>query len=215
MIKLVKGQKVDLTKQSSIRTSIRLGLGWDISKDMTPRYDLDIVALLVDDDGVVRSPEHIVFYNQLTALDGAVVLSNDNQTGAGTGDDEELFLQLSHVPGFIDKVVAAIVVHDADERGQTFGEMKDAFVRIVNEDTKQEMYRYELGKDFAGETAIVAGEVYRTKNGWVFSALGKSIDGGLFSLCREYGINELPASFFTKKEAMTKLSPLHVKKPFF
>ncbi|OMP67001.1 TerD family protein [Domibacillus epiphyticus] len=214
-MKLFKGEKVDLTKQSPALTSIRLGLGWNISGESLARFDLDAVALLVDEAGLVLSHEHIVFYNQLTAANGAVVLSNDNQTGAGTGDDEEIFIQLSHMPPAVDKVVVAIFVHEGEERGHSFGQVNEPFVRVVNDATKKEMYRYKLGLDFSDEKALIVGEVCRKGSGWTFEVSGKGVGGGLASLCQKFGMNELPASFFKKKKTMTKLSPLHSKKPLF
>lgn len=215
MGKLVNGQKVELTRPSSVMTSIRLSLGWSISDDSLPHLDLDIVALLVDETDNICMKEQIVFYNQLTALDGAIVLSNDNQNGAGTGDDEQLFIQLSYVPALIHKIVVAVVIHKADERGQTFGVVNDAFVRIVSDETQEEIVCYELEKDFSNETAVVIGEVYRTGEGWTMEAVGKGIDGGIDSVCKVYGKAEWPASFFEKKKSMTKTSPLYIKKPLF
>ncbi|WP_082193818.1 MULTISPECIES: TerD family protein [Bacillaceae] len=215
LVKLVNGQKVELTKPSSMVTSIRLGLGWSISDHSASHFDLDALALLVDETGNIRSKEHVVFYNQLTAFDGVVVLSNDNQNGAGTGDDEQLFIQLSYVPASIHKIVVAIVIHEADERGQTFGEVNDAFVRIVSDETKEEIACYELEKDFSNETAVVIGEVCRTEDGWTFKTSGKGIDGGINSVCQAYGMMKWPDSFFEKKKALTKTSPLYAEKPLF
>lgn len=215
MVKLVNGQKVELTKPSSMVTSIRIGLSWSISDDSASHFDLDALALLVDEADTIRSKEHIVFYNQLTAFDGAVVLSNDNQNGAGTGDDEQIFLQLSHMPASIHKIVVAIVIHEADKRSQTFGKVNDAFVRIVSDKTKEEIACYELEKDFSNETAVVIGEVCRTEDSWTFETSGKGIDGGIRSVCQAYGMIEWPDSFFGKKKALTKTSPLYAKKPLF
>ncbi|OKL37343.1 TerD family protein [Domibacillus mangrovi] len=212
MVKLVNGQKIELTKPSSMVTSIQLGLGWSISDDSASHFDLDALALLVDEADSIHS---IVFYNQLTAFDGAVVLSNDNQNGAGTGDDEQLFLQLSYVPASIYKIVVAIVIHEGDERDQTFGKVNDAYVRIVSGETKEEIVCYELEKDFSNETAVVIGEVCRTEDGWIFETSGKGIEGGIRSVCKAYGMTEWPDSFLEKKKALTKTSPLYAKKPLF
>ena len=197
-------------KPKRLTASIKIALGWDGSAS---RFDLDMMALLVDKTNRIRSHEHIVFYNQLTAFDGAILLANDNQTGAGFGDDEELYIQLSMLPAYVDKIVIAVALHQAG--GRTFRDVNDAFVRLVNDETKEEIVRYELGEDFSEAAGVVIGDVRRADEGWRIVLTGKGAAGDFRAICGTYGLTGVPDPFFEKKKSMNKLSPLHAEKPFF
>lgn len=211
MISLVKGQKVDLTKAVPTLSMIKVGLGWDISLDTNFDFDLDASALLLDKNGNLVSRQDVVFYNNLSAAGGAIVLTKDNRTGTGGGNDEELFIQLSNVPINIEKIVIAITIHEADKRKQTFGQVNNSFVFIMNEATKQELYRYELGNEFSEETALIAAEIYRYKGEWKFGAVGRGLLGSLADVCLEYGLADLPPLFLQKAE--TKGDPFPASRP--
>ncbi|WP_028399313.1 TerD family protein [Ectobacillus panaciterrae] len=199
MIALVKGQKVDLTKQSPSLTTIKVGLGWDVNPSLSHDFDLDASALLLDTTGRIVSQRNLVYYNNLTASQGGVILSKDNRTGVGEGDDEEIMIHLSKIPPQIERIVLAVTIHEATKRQQTFGQINRAFVRISNKITKQEICRYELGKEFSVETAVVLGEIYRYKGEWKFGAVGRGLEGGLIALAESYGLSHLPPMFFEKK----------------
>ncbi|BBB91460.1 MAG TPA: TerD family protein [Methylomusa anaerophila] len=189
-ISLSKGQKVDLTKTNPGLTKIIIGLGWDTNKyDGSSDFDLDASAFLLGGSGKVQSEQDFIFYNNPSGAEGAVVHTGDNKTGAGEGDDEQIKVDLSKVPATIEKIDFTITIHEAAERKQNFGQVSNAYVRIFNEVTDEELIRYDLGEDFSVETAIVVAELYRHGNEWKFNAVGSGFQGGLAALCANFGLN--------------------------
>ncbi|WP_416387390.1 TerD family protein [Caminicella sporogenes] len=189
-VSLKKGQKVDLTKTNPGLTKVVVGLGWDTNKyDGGHDFDLDAAAFLLGENGKVLSDEDFVFYNNLNHKSGAVVHLGDNLTGEGEGDDEQIKIDLSKVPAEYQKIAFTVTIHEAQARNQNFGQVSNAFIRIFNEETNEELIRYDLSEDFSIETAIVVGELYRHNGEWKFSAVGSGFEGGLAALCRNFGIN--------------------------
>ena len=188
-VNLSKGQKVSLTKGNPGLKSIMVGLGWDINAfDSGADFDLDAAAFLLGADGKCPSDKEFVFYGNLSHATGAVVHQGDNLTGAGEGDDEQILVDLSKVPANIDKVAFTVTIYEAESRHQNFGQVSNAFIRLVDEANGQEMVRYDLGEDFSIETAVVVGELYRNNGEWKFNAIGSGFQGGLAALCAHYGI---------------------------
>lgn len=189
-INLQKGQKVDLTKGNAGLNNILIGLGWDTNKfDGTVDFDLDASVFLTGENGKCTSDGDFIFYNNLSGGNGAVVHTGDNLTGEGEGDDEQVKVSLSGVPAAIHKIVFTITINDAQARNQNFGQVSNAFVRLVDNDKNEELIRFDLGEDFSIETSVVAGELYRHNNEWKFNAIGMGFQGGLDALCREYGLS--------------------------
>ena len=189
-ISLQKGQKVDLTKGNPGLKKLLIGLGWDVNKyDGGADFDLDAAAFLLGDNGKVTSDEDFVFYNNLKHKSGAVEHMGDNLTGEGEGDDEEIKVDLSKVPPQITKIDFTVTIYDAEARRQTFGQVSNAYIRVVDDTTGKELIRYDLGEDFSVETAVVVGEIYRNKGEWKFNAIGSGWKGGLAALGRDYGVN--------------------------
>ena len=189
-ISLQKGQKIDLTKTNPGLKKILIGLGWDINKyDGGSDFDLDAAAFLLGANGKVSSDEDFVFYKNLKHKSGSVEHLGDNLTGAGEGDDEQIKIDLSKVPVNVDKIDFTVTIYDADARKQKFGQVENAYIRVVNDETGVELIRYDLGEDFSIETAVVVGEIYRNKGEWKFNAVGSGWSGGLAALCRNYGID--------------------------
>ena len=112
----------------------------------------------------------------------------DNLTGEGEGDDEQIQVDLTKIPDSIDKIAFTVTIYEAEQRRQNFGQVSNAYIRIVDRDTNKELIRYDLGEDFSIETAIVVGEIYRHGGGWKFNAVGSGFQGGLAALCANYGI---------------------------
>lgn len=190
MISLAKGQKIDLTKTNPGLTKILVGLGWDTNKyDGGHEFDLDVVAFLLNKDGKAVGDGAFIFYNNKQDPSGAILLSGDNRTGEGDGDDESLTITLPVVPEAVDRIAVCINIHDAQERSQNFGQVSNAYVRIVNDETGQELMRYDLGEDYSIETGIVAAELYRHGVEWKFSAVGSGFQGGLSALAGNYGLS--------------------------
>ncbi|MDI7742402.1 TerD family protein [Lysinibacillus fusiformis] len=189
-IQLSKGQRIDLTKNDPSLQRIIIGLGWDIKQfDGGQDYDLDASAFLLDASGKCRNELDFIFYNNLRSVDGSVTHTGDNRTGEGDGDDEQIKIDLSKVPQDVQKIAITVTIHDAEVRHQNFGQVANAFVRLVNEDTGAEVLRYDLGEDFSIETAVVFCEVYKHGNDWKFNAVGSGYQGGLQALVNAYGLN--------------------------
>jgi tellurium resistance protein TerD len=189
VINLSKGQKIDLTKTNPGLTNVLVGLGWDTNRyNGGQDFDLDASAFLVDSNGKALNEKSFIFYNNLQSEDGSVIHTGDNLTGEGDGDDEQLLIKLPKVPSQIEKIVFTVTIHDADQRKQNFGQVSNAFIRIVNNDTNQEIVRYDLGEDFSIETALVVGEIYRHNSEWKFNAIGSGFQGGLAALISEFGL---------------------------
>lgn len=189
VVSLSKGQKVDLTKTNPGLTKVHIGLGWDTNKyDGGQDFDLDSSVFLLGEDGKVTGPADFIFYNNTTGGNGSVVHSGDNLTGAGAGDDEAVVIALNDVPANVQRITFTVTIHDADARGQNFGMVSNAFIRVVNEASSEEIIRYDLGEDFSIETALVVGELYRHNGEWKFSAIGSGYQGGLAALCNDFGL---------------------------
>ena len=189
-ISLKKGQKVDLTKTNPGLKEVLIGLGWDVNKyDGGKDFDLDASVFLLNASGKVNSDDDFVFYGNLKHVSGSVEHLGDNLTGAGEGDDEEIKIDLSKVPENVEKIDFTVTIYEAEERKQNFGQVENAFIRVVNSATGEELIRYDLGEDFSIETAVVIGELYRNKGEWKFNAIGSGFSGGLASLGKNYGVN--------------------------
>ena len=187
-ISLSKGQKVDLTKGNPSLKNILVGLGWDANAFDGADFDLDGAAFMVGENGKCPTENEFIFYNNLTHTSGSVQHMGDNLTGEGEGDDEQIKVDLSQVPANVAKVAFTVTIHEAEARRQNFGQVSNAYIRIVDEATNQELIRYDLGEDFSIETAVVVGELYRHNGEWKFNAIGSGFQGGLAALCANYGI---------------------------
>lgn len=188
-INLVKGQKVDLTKGNPSLKNLMVGLGWDVNTfDPGADFDLDAAAFMVGADGKCPADKDFIFYGNLEHQSGAVLHMGDNLTGAGDGDDEQIQVDLTKIPDNIDRVVFTVTIYEAEARRQNFGQVSNAFIHIVDEDTGADLIWYDLGEDFSIETAVVVDELYRRNGGWKFNAIGSGFQGGLAALCGHYGI---------------------------
>ena len=189
-INLSKGQKISLSKEVPGLSRIMVGLGWDTNRyDGNADFDLDASAFLVGANGKCTCSGDFVFYNNLEHPSGAVKHMGDNRTGDGEGDDEQIFVDLSKIPANIEKIAVTVTICDAEKRRQNFGQVSNAYCRMVNDDTGEEIIRYDLGEDFSIETAMVVGELYRHNGEWKFNAIGSGFSGGLAALCRNYGLD--------------------------
>lgn len=188
-IQLSKGQRVDLTKTNPGLTKVMIGLGWDTNKySGGAEFDLDASAFLVDANNRCQQDTDFVFYNNLQHPSGSVTHTGDNRTGEGDGDDEQILVDFSKIPANIDRIGITVTIHDAETRAQNFGQVSNAFVRVVNEEGGEELIRFDLGEDFSIETAVVVCELYRHESDWKFNAIGSGFSGGLAALCQNYGL---------------------------
>jgi len=189
-ISLTKGQKIDLTKTNPGLKKIVIGLGWDTNKyDGGSDFDLDAAAFLLNKDSKAANESDFIFYNNPKGRNESVIHTGDNKTGEGEGDDEQIKIDLSKVPEDVEKIDITVTIHEADVRKQNFGQVSNAYIRVMNEETNEEILRFDLGEDFSIETAVVFGEVYKNNNEWKFNAIGKGYEGGLAALCNSFGLN--------------------------
>ncbi len=188
-ISLQKGANVSLEKTSPGIQKISIGLGWDERSTDGLDFDLDASAFLLGAEGKVRGDSDFIFFNQLKSTCGSVEHTGDNLTGDGDGDDETILVDLSKIPPVVEKVSFTVTIHDAENRKQNFGQVSNAFIRIVNSANNEEIVRYDLTEDFSTETALIFGEMYRNNNEWKFRAVGQGYEGGLAVLARTFGVN--------------------------
>ncbi|MCH5671499.1 TerD family protein [Streptomyces gilvus] len=188
-VSLGKGGNVSLSKEAPGLSAVLVGLGWDVRTTTGADYDLDASALLLNASGKVASDLHFVFYNNLTSPDGSVEHTGDNLTGEGEGDDESIKVNLAAVPPEIDRIVFPVSIHEADARGQSFGQVRNAFIRVVNQANGQEIARYDLSEDASSETAMLFGELYRHGGEWKFRAVGQGYASGLRGIASDFGVN--------------------------
>lgn len=189
-INLSKGQKVDLTKTNPGLTRVTVGLGWNANiYDTGGSFDLDASAFLLKENGTVSNDSDFIFYNNLVHPTGAVRHMGDNRTGIGDGDDEQIVIDLTKIPTEITKIAFTATIHDEEHRGLNFGQVSDAYIRIFNSDTNEELAKYDLTEDYSIETSVVFGEIYRHNGEWKFNAIGNGYQGGLAALCASYGVD--------------------------
>lgn len=186
--KLQRGQNISLTRLAASVSHVAVGLGWDANKGGVP-FNLDSSAFLLDNQGKVPSDAYFIFYNQLRSPDGAVEHQGNNTTGQGEGDDEVVKVNLTRVEALIDKIVFTVTIYNGEETGQHFGQVNNAYIRIVNLADGQEMARYDLTERFVNETAMAFGELYRYKGDWKFRAVGQGFSGGLNAMAVTYGVS--------------------------
>ncbi|WP_419996594.1 TerD family protein [Streptomyces boninensis] len=188
-VSLSKGGNVSLTKEAPGLTGVIVGLGWDVRTTTGADFDLDASALCTGADGKVVSDKHFIFFNNLKTPEGSVEHTGDNLTGEGEGDDEQIKVNLAGVPAEIEKIVVPVSIYDAETRQQSFGQVRNAFIRVVNQADNSEIARYDLSEDASTETAMVFGELYRNGAEWKFRAVGQGYASGLRGIAQDFGVN--------------------------
>lgn len=188
-LSLQKGGNLSLTKTDPTLQRMIVGLGWDERATDGKEFDLDASAFVLGASGKVRSDADFIFYNQMKSSDGGVEHTGDNRTGEGDGDDEQVKVDLSKLSADIETIAITVTIHDAEARGQNFGQVMNAFIRIVNEDNGNEVVRFDLSEDYSTETAMVFGDLYKSGGEWKFRAVGQGYAGGLAAMCSQYGVN--------------------------
>ena len=187
-VSLSKGGNVSLTKLAPGLANVTVGLGWDARTTTGTDFDLDASCLVVGEGGKVLSDQHFVFYNNLTSPEGTVRHSGDVRDGAVEGDDEQIQVDLGDLTPASEKIVFAATIYDADARGQSFGQVSNAYIRVVNRANDEELARYDLSEDASMETAMVFGEVYRNAGEWKFRAVGQGYASGLAGIIGDFGV---------------------------
>lgn len=191
-ISLTKGQKISLSKECPGLSHFTLGLGWNPNKYVGSfDFDLDASVFLLGKNDKVTCDEDFIFYKNLDHPSGAIHHTGDDKTGGNSedGDDEQIIIDLTKVPDNIQKIAFTATIYDAEERDQNFGQVSNAYARLVDNKTGKELLRYDLGEEFSIETAIVVCEIYRHNGEWKYTAIGSGFSGGLGAICQNFGID--------------------------
>ena len=189
-VNLTKGGRISLNKEAPGLKKILIGLGWDTNaSDTGADFDLDASVFLLDSNAKVANEKDFVFYNNLSSSDGSVVHTGDNRTGEGDGDDESIRVDLSKISSSIKEIAIVVTIHEAAQRKQNFGMVRNAFIRLVNDETNTEIVRYDLEEDYSTETGLLFGRLYFKDNEWKFSAVGTGYKEGLDGFCKQFGLN--------------------------
>ncbi|MDJ0572580.1 MAG: TerD family protein [Pleurocapsa sp. MO_192.B19] len=188
-VNLSKGQRISLEKVAPGLSEVFVGLGWDTNiTDSGDDFDIDASVFILGSNEKLLSDNHFIFYNNLASPDAnkSVEHLGDNRTGAGEGDDEVIKVNLKQVPPDVNKIVMTVTIHEAEERKQNFGQVQNAFVRVVNAENQNEVVRYDLSEDYSIETALIMAELYRKDGEWRVNAVGAGYEGGLQALLDRY-----------------------------
>ena len=132
-VSLTKGGNVSLTKAAPGLKAVSVGLGWDVRSTTGDDFDLDASALGLDPNHRIVADDYFVFFNNTTSPDGSIVHQGDNLTGEGDGDDEVINIDLKSVPPQAVSIVITVSIYDAEARSQSFGQVRNAFIRVVND----------------------------------------------------------------------------------
>ena len=202
-INLVKGQKIDLTKGRSSLSSIMVGLGWDPVETKKSggflssllgggggggsEIDCDASVIMLDNNGKLTGKENLIYFGNKKSRDGSVVHTGDNLTGEGEGDDETINIDLKSISPSIDRLIFVVNIYNAKQKKQDFGMIENAFIRLVDNQTREELIHYNLTENYSGKTSLIAGELYRQGNEWKFSAVGEgTTDSDIGSIANKY-----------------------------
>lgn len=185
---LTKGGRFSLTKDNPNLDLIHVGLGWDVNTTGGADFDLDASVFLLGANDKVEKQQDFIFFNNLVSVDGSVRHTGDNLTGQGDGDDESIKVQLKKIPQNVQKIAFAVAIYDAKNRGQNFGQVQNAFIRIVDEATGRELCRYDLTENFSMARSVIVGELYLHAGEWKFNAKGQPLDFEVDGLCRHFGV---------------------------
>jgi len=199
-IQLTKGERFNLSKVAPDLKQVAIGLGWEASL-VGQSYDLDASVFMLGAAGKILHEKYFVFYNNLTSLDGSLRHSGDNRTGQGEEDDETIYVDLTKVKIAIEQIVFVVTIHEAPEKNQNFSQIKNAFIRLYNQETGSELARYDLKEAFSQETALEFGRLYRKDLEWRFQAVGEGYKAGLQSFVDRYFVE-------TKQEEKKVESPV-------
>lgn len=186
-VSLVKGGNIVLS--AGLKT-VQVGLGWSVRQTEGADFDLDASCFMVGENGKVARDEDFVFYNQLKSPCGSVEHMGDNLVGGdGSNDDEVVMVNLERIPTNVARLIFAVTIHEAQERGQNFGMVNAAFIRIVDQNTKEEIARFDLSEDASTSTSMVFGEIYKRGSEWKFKAIGQGYNYGLLEVAKNFGVN--------------------------
>ncbi|MFN6516597.1 MAG: TerD family protein [Nostoc sp. CreGUA01] len=184
-IELSKGGRFNLSQEAPNLKKVAIGLGWQVNQ-AGQAYDIDASVFMLGADGKIPDEKYFVFYNNLRSLDGSLTHSGDNRTGEGNGDDETIYVDLAKVNPAIQEIVFVVTIHEGQAKNQNFSQIKNAFIKIYNQETRNSLARYNLREAFSQETALEFGRLYKKDNQWRFQAVGEGYSSGLQSFVDKY-----------------------------
>ena len=188
-VPLGKGQRVSLTKDHPGLKKVKACLGWDVNVFDGEDFDLDASLFLLKDNNRVGRDEDFIFYGNLEHPSKAIVHTGDNRTGSGDGDDEVIEIDLSLIPDGYTQIAIDVTIYEAEKKSQNFGMVENAYIRLVNAETEEELLRYDLSEEYDLQTAIEFARIYKKNGEWKFKAVGCGYNGGLAAMCAQYGID--------------------------
>ena len=188
-VSLQKGGNVSLSKEAPGLTEVIVGLGWDPRVTDGTEFDLDASVFVTGENGKVLNDASFIFYNNKTSADGSIEHLGDNRSGQGDGDDEQVNVKLNGLGADVKKLVFAVTIHDAEARKQSFGQVGNAYIRVLNKADGKEIARFDLSEDASTETAMIFGELYRHNDDFKFKAIGQGFAGGLKPLAEAHGVS--------------------------
>lgn len=193
-INLSKGQRINLSKENPSLKKVRIGLGWDANRfDTGKEFDLDASVFICKADGDGRpkliSDQHFIFYNQPKSPDGAVAHTGDHRTGSASGDDETIHIDLTSLSAEVDELSFIVTIHEALDRNQNFGQVDNSYIKLYDDETGAELYKYALADDFSIATSVQFGSLYKKDGNWVFHPIGEGFKRGLADFVVAYGGN--------------------------
>ncbi|MFN6563579.1 MAG: TerD family protein [Nostoc sp. ChiSLP01] len=186
-INLSKGERINLSKEAPSLINAGIGLGWDLNAtDTGSAFDLDASIFMLGTNGKIPNEKYFVFYNNPQSPDDSVKHEGDSRTGEGHGDDETIQVDLSKVDASVQEIIFVVTIHEAEQRKQNFGQVRNSFIRIYDNKTEKQIAKYELDEDASAETAIEFGKLYRKDGEWRFQAVGAGYKAGLQSFVDRY-----------------------------
>lgn len=184
-IELTKGGRFNVSKEAPDLKKVAIGLGWKVNQN-GQSYDVDASVFMLDRNNKVPDEKYFVFYNNLQSLDGSLRHSGDNRTGEGDGDDETIYVDLTKINPAIQEIVFVVTIHQGQEKQQNFSQIRNAFIKIYNHETKRSLARFNLREAFSQETALEFGRLYKKDGEWRFQAVGEGYSNGLQSFVDKY-----------------------------
>ncbi len=182
-INLQKGQKIDIGL-----SMLTVGLGWDPNEGTGNDFDLDASAIMINSSRKLVSESHFIFYNNLVSPDGALTHTGDDPTGGNSDgdDDESIIIDLNKVSNDVQEILFVVTIADFESRKQNFGQVRNSYIRVLDNQSNTEVAKYELDEDFSIETGVEFGRLYRKSDAWKFEASGIGYKADLSFFLEKY-----------------------------
>lgn len=190
-INLSKGDKIDLKKSNPGLSNILVGLGWDLCNNLVEVFkslfgggqadiDCDASVFMLNQEGKLSGIKDLIYFGNLKSACKSVLHTGDNLTGEGTGDDEQILVNLDKVPSNIHKLLFVVNIYNCVDRKQHFGMIENAYIRVEDQGNKKEIAKYNLSDNYSEKTTLIVGAIYRKDGSWQFKAIGEGTkDAGL------------------------------------